>query len=164
VVKLCLAKSRPAKTGSRAVIYVQFKNEEDANQAMADLKDASMNGRPLTIEPFGSQPAAAARGNCRECLHQNVASAQLHVCEGRDGTALYFGFYNVGGHEEVREAKLNDMSNALARPLVSAPAKIVVQRGAESSLELMGDRVYPRRSEGCRVRADSGRFAAWDDC
>lgn len=46
---------------SRGYGYVQFRNPDDANQAMNDLKDASINGRPVKIEPY-----------CRR-QHQNPA-------------------------------------------------------------------------------------------
>jgi polyadenylate-binding protein len=32
--------------------YVQFSREEDATAALNDLKNPSINGRPLTIKPF----------------------------------------------------------------------------------------------------------------
>lgn len=37
---------------SRGYGYVQFRKSDDAEQAMADLKEASINGRPITIEHF----------------------------------------------------------------------------------------------------------------
>ena len=37
---------------SRGYGYVQFRNPDDAKQAMLDLKDASINGRPIEIQPF----------------------------------------------------------------------------------------------------------------
>lgn len=37
---------------SRGYGYVQFRLKEDAEQAMTDLKDASINGRPVQIEPY----------------------------------------------------------------------------------------------------------------
>lgn len=37
---------------SRGYGYIHFQNPEDAKQALIDLKDASINGRPVEIQPF----------------------------------------------------------------------------------------------------------------
>ena len=41
---------------SRGYGYVQFRNPKDAEQACIDLKDAAINGRQVTIEPFCRRP------------------------------------------------------------------------------------------------------------
>ena len=44
--------TKEKKNVSRGYGYVQFRNPDDAKQAMTDLKDASINGRPVEIQPF----------------------------------------------------------------------------------------------------------------
>jgi polyadenylate-binding protein len=112
------------KRESRGYSSVQFKREEDAVHAMNDLKDAFINGRPLTIEPFRRKrplpddevfttvyiknlPASFPTDDHLFGLFQpygEITTAKLEVRQGPDGEVLYFGFCNFHEHQDAQAA------------------------------------------------------------
>jgi polyadenylate-binding protein len=112
------------KRESRGYGYVQFKREEDAHQAMSDLKDASINGRPLTIQPFRRRqrlPEDEVFTNVyiknlppsittEEALVDlfgpfgDITSVKLESRDGPNGDRFFFGFCNFKTHSDAVRA------------------------------------------------------------
>jgi polyadenylate-binding protein len=111
---------------SRGYGYVQFRREEDANQARIDLKEASINGRPLTIEPFQRRIRQSEEETFTNVYIKNlpdsvkthddlaalfskfgvVTSAKLQIQEAGNGPSTSFGYCNFADHESaVRSIK-----------------------------------------------------------
>jgi polyadenylate-binding protein len=109
---------------SRGYGYVQFRREVDASQAQTDLKDASINGRPLMIEAFKKRPlvpkeqvytnvyvknlpASIATDEDLADLFRDfgeIASAKLQIRQAADGTGQFFGFCDFKSHEDAVNA------------------------------------------------------------
>ncbi|KAH0791547.1 Polyadenylate-binding protein [Histomonas meleagridis] len=106
---------------SRGYGYVQFRNPEDAQQAISDLKEATINGRPITIEPFRRRQRVKPEETYQNVYIKNlppsiktnedlakifsaygdVQSAYISI---KDGKPLPFGFCNMTTHEAAVSA------------------------------------------------------------
>jgi polyadenylate-binding protein len=97
--------------------YVQFRNAEDAQQAMEDLKEASINGRPLEIQHFCRRqrrlpedsftnvyvknlpPEFATDAGLRRLFEEFGTVTSPHAVLDQEGRPRGFGFCNMEDHE-----------------------------------------------------------------
>jgi polyadenylate-binding protein len=97
--------------------YVQFRNPDDARNAMEDLKESTINGRPLQIQPYmrhqPRQPEASFTNvyikNLPESIETTDQLVELfqpfgevtapHLMLDQNGCSRGFGFCNMADHD-----------------------------------------------------------------
>lgn len=109
------------RTVSRGYGYVQFRNQEDAKQAMADLKDASINGHSIEIQPFCRRqhqnpattftniyiknfPETFTDDDIKQLFEGYGTPLSYKVVTDENGTSKQFGFCCMKDHEEALKA------------------------------------------------------------
>ena len=113
--------TKEKKLISREYGYVQFRNPEDAKQAMTDLKDASINGRPVEVLPFCPRQQQNTETTFVNCFIQNIPESytdedlknlfsefgtpeSYKVVTDENGKSKQFGFCSMSSHEEAVKA------------------------------------------------------------
>lgn len=106
---------------SRGYGYVQFRNPDDAKQAMTDLKDASINGRPVEIQPFCRRQHQNPEQTYQNCYIKNFPEhfkdadlkqlfedygtpVSCKIMVDDNGKSKQFGFCSMNTHEEAVRA------------------------------------------------------------
>lgn len=106
---------------SRGYGYVQFRNPEDAKQAMTDLKDASINGRPVEIQPFCRRqhqnpentfvncyiknfPESFKDSDLKQLFEEFGTPVSCKIMVDDNGKSKQFGFCSMSTHEEALKA------------------------------------------------------------
>lgn len=106
---------------SRGYAYVQFLNEYDAINAIHDLKDAEINGRPIEILPLCRRQHEIKKQPYKRCFIKNIPeyfnNRHLHelfeefgtpisyeVMFDDNGKSKQFGFCTMSNHEEAERA------------------------------------------------------------
>lgn len=98
--------------------YVQFKNQSEAEQAMEDLKDVSINGQQVKISPYDEKEKFGIEACYTNCYIENlpkyVYQSQLQRLFSEFGTPIKItvfhgkttnhGFCMMSSHEEARRA------------------------------------------------------------
>ena len=107
---------------SRGYGYVQFRRPEEAEQAMSDLREASINGRPITIEHFQKRQRQNPENTFTNIYIKNlppsikndqylrnlfssfgsIESCSLQLDE--NGVSRGVGFCSMKTHEEATQA------------------------------------------------------------
>lgn len=116
-----VVKGDEKKYVSRGYGYVQFRNPEDAKQAQTDLKDASINGRPVEIQPFCRRQHQNPETTFQNCYIKNFPESykdndlkklfeefgtpeSYKVMTDQNGKSKQFGFCSMKTHEEAVKA------------------------------------------------------------
>lgn len=108
---------------SKGFGYVQFKNKEDADAAMRDLKDASINGRPIEIQEYRNRMKSSSEDSFTNIYINNlpdsidstdklrelfaefgeITSVKLEVDE-KTKKSKGFGYCSMNNHEAAVKA------------------------------------------------------------
>lgn len=109
---------------SRGHGYVQFRNQEDAKQAMTDLKGASINGRQIEIQPYSRRQKVNPKVSSNNCCIKNIPEhfteedlknlfvefgtpVSYKIMKDENGKSKKFGFVSMSNHEEAVQAVEN---------------------------------------------------------
>lgn len=116
-----VVKDGEKKHVSRGYGYVQFRNPEDAKQAMTDLKDSSINGRPVEIQPFVKRrnqnpeqvfthcfikdfPERFTENDLTNLFSEYGTPVSCKIVEDENDKSKRFGFCAMSTHEEAVKA------------------------------------------------------------
>lgn len=106
---------------SRGYGYIQFRNQADAEQALNDLKEATINGHKIEIQPFCRRQHANPETNFNNCYIKNFPETfkdddikklfeefgtptSYKVITDENGISKQFGFCCMATHEEAIKA------------------------------------------------------------
>lgn len=119
-----VTKDGEKKYVSRGYGYVQFRNPDDAKQAMTDLKDASINGRPVEIQPFCRRqhqnpentfvncyiknfPESFKDSDLKQLFEEYGTPVSCKIMVDDNGKSKQFGFCSMSTHDEALKATEN---------------------------------------------------------
>ena len=145
---------------SRGYGYIQFRNPADAEKARVDLQDASINGKPITIEPYVKPTKRnpeenftnvfiKAEGKDAKLPYKNdeelskvfepfgeIQNARLMLDENKESKG--FGFCNFKHHEDavkavegLNGAELDGVKLAVGRAMSRNERKALIQKNTE---------------------------------
>jgi polyadenylate-binding protein len=157
---------------SRGYGYIQFRHPEDAEKARADLQDASINGKPITIEPYVRQQRANPeetytnvfiKASGKEKLSINtteelekifepfgeIQNAQLMLDDEKNSRG--FGFCNFRFHQDAVRAvqeldgtEIGGIKVTVCRAMTKTERKALIQKNNEEYRRMLNAKTKGR--------------------